>query len=79
MQKAEDREAFKEYKRANEEAKKAISKAQGKTVDGLYQKLGKQEREKEILKLTRLKEIRGGGGVRIQIKLSVLRTILNKY
>lgn len=58
MPKAEDIVAFEEYKRAKREVKKAISKARGEALDGLFQKLGTREGEKEF-KLARLREKKG--------------------
>lgn len=46
FKKVEDGEAFEEYKRAKRKAKKAISKARGEALDGLYKKVGTQEVEK---------------------------------
>lgn len=58
--KATDKEAFEEYNYNTTKwvPKKAISKARGDALDGLYQKLGTQEVERELFKLARLKRRR---------------------
>src|ERR1041384_8822259 len=51
-----DSEAFEEYKRAKKEAKKAVSEARGRVLEGLYQQLGTREGELGIYKLAKLRE-----------------------
>src|ERR1041384_1175122 len=51
-----DSEAYEEYKRAKKEAKKAVSEAHGRALEGLYQQLGTKEGEIGIYKLAKLRE-----------------------
>lgn len=59
MAKADDAEAFEEYKRAKRKTKKVISKDRREGLYILYQKVGTQEGEKEMFKQARLREKKG--------------------
>jgi hypothetical protein len=44
------------YKVAKKTAKWAVSEARGQMYDGLYQRLGMKEREKDIYRMTKSRE-----------------------